>query len=31
MAVLDGLEEAFVAKKVKFMRIDGSITKEKRH
>jgi len=29
--MLDGLEDMLQGKNVKFMRIDGSVTKEKRH
>ena len=31
MEVLNGLEDMLKAKNIKFMRIDGSVTKEKRH
>jgi SWI/SNF-related matrix-associated actin-dependent regulator of chromatin subfamily A-like protein 1 len=31
LAVLDGLEQAMGTKNVKFIRIDGSVTKERRH
>ena len=31
MNMLDGLQACFEQKKIKFMRIDGSVSKERRH
>lgn len=31
MAMLDGIEDALSGKKIKYIRIDGSVNKEKRH